>query len=163
MTGAGRASSSVTERKLVDFLGTAAAVVALVLVLLPAVLGLSSGYELRRAVSRLVGCLATAQQRAQSESNQYIVSFDFANGFVTVIDDDNNNGIVEFGERQIGPLLLGADVGVRDGSGGGLPAGRAVFMPDGTVRPSVRIVLSDARGRVKTVRVDGPTGKISAS
>lgn len=88
---------------------------------LPAYQHYNAGLALRRSSERVLNELRQARQRAASEHNNVIVTFDAQSGTMQIHDDDNNDGIIN------GNDLV-----------------RTVTISDGTAFSSIEIAPSDS-------------------
>ena len=146
---------------LLELMGALSIFCILILLTLPSFRNLLSQRNLRNSVSTVTQQLIVARQKAITESNDYIIEYDFANGFFTVMDDDNNNGLHDAGEDLFGPLDIATDVTIQNGPDSAIPGGKLTFFPNGSVSSTGQVTLSDLKGRSKEVWVYRSTGQVS--
>jgi prepilin-type N-terminal cleavage/methylation domain-containing protein len=146
---------------LLELMGALSIFCILIALTLPSFRNLLSQRNLRGSVSTVTQHMILARQRAITESNEYIVEFDFANGFFTVMDDDNSNGLHDVGEDLLGPLDIAADVTMQNGPDSAIPAGKLTFLPNGSASSTGQVTLNDLKGRTKEVWVYRSTGQVS--
>lgn len=115
------------------------------------------------AATQVQGALRSAQQRAVTDGASVCVRMDAAGDRYTV---QRGACTTTGGEVLLGPVDLDDRVDLRTPAfahGTGNLAG-VTFTPRGTASPgSVEIVRRDGDGRVRTVRVEGLTGRVAAN
>jgi len=104
-------------------------------------------YVLRGAVREVAADLQKARMSAATENNRYKVQLTGAHTY-SIHDDDNNNGVVDVGEKV---QTVDAQL---DWSGVTLSApGSITFLPDGTVLAPVVITVQKSGTTAKTISI----------
>jgi prepilin-type N-terminal cleavage/methylation domain-containing protein len=120
----------------------------------PFVRGYMHSRGIGEAANDLVSQLDLARNRAIAENNPYRVLFDSpVAGQYRVHDDDDGNGSIDEGEALYGPFTLPGSVAFDDIDVGGTSF--VTFEPSGmlAVGQGGQIILTDDRGRSKTLEV----------
>jgi Tfp pilus assembly protein FimT len=127
---------------------------------LPGVASYRDSVELNQAVTQVASHLALARQKAVTEHNDYILTF-VSDTEYSLLDDDNGNGAVDAGERQLGPYELPGMAKVTHLA----PGPSVTFSPSGMLGGSIQQVsveITNANGTTKGLTV-WPSGSIEMS
>ena len=118
---------------------------------LPGMASYRDSIELNQAVTQVAGHMALARQKAVTEHNEYVFTFN-SNVEYTLLDDENSNGVQDPGEAVMGPYRLPGTVRVAQL----VPGQSLAFLPSGMLGPAapqVTVNLRNANGTTKGVTV----------
>jgi len=116
------------------------------------------GHELRAASSKLASELRLARQRAVSQNNNYVVSFDPAEESYTVWDDDGSDGYRN-GQEEVRVVVLPEDIDfgmINFGSSNTL-----TFRPNGSCNRGGYVDICGDAGLQRRVTVVRATASVS--
>jgi len=113
------------------------------------------------AVSRFAVNLRLARQKAATEGNNYLVSFNPATNTYQILDDDNNNSTADAGEIVHGPFTIPAELTVTNGPAVPFPGDTLLFYPNGTASNTGEVTISNTRGFSRLLSVVRSTGAVA--
>jgi Tfp pilus assembly protein FimT len=112
-------------------------------------------------VNRFAVNLRLARQKAATEGNSYLFSFDPMANTYQILDDDNNNRAADAGEMVHGPFTIPAELTVTNGPGVPFPGDTLLFYPNGTASNSGEVTVSNTMGFSRILSVVRSTGAVA--
>ena len=128
---------------------------------LPAFRKYMSSQLVEGTVNRFAVNLRLARQKAATEGNNYVFSFDPVANSYQILDDDNNNGTGDAGELVHGPFTIPAELTVTNGPAVPFPGDTLVFHPNGTASNTGEVTISNAQGFSRLLSVVRSTGAVA--
>ncbi len=112
-------------------------------------------------VNRFAVNLRLARQKAATEGNNYLFSFDPGTNTYQILDDDNNSGSADAGEIVHGPFTIPAELTVTNGPAVPFPGDTLLFFPNGTASNTGEVTISNTRGFSRVLSVVRSTGAVA--
>ena len=124
---------------------------------MPGIRSMFDGYSHSSSVSLVTGRIGLARQMAVRDKVNYRITLDTTNRMMTLLRDDDGDGVFEGGERVLGPYEMGLDINLVNVD---WDDDQLTFFPNGSASQSGEIQVTSNRGRSKTVRVSSITGNV---
>ncbi|UCF78884.1 MAG: GspH/FimT family pseudopilin [Candidatus Eiseniibacteriota bacterium] len=128
---------------------------------LPAFRNYMSTQLVEGTVNRFAVNLRLARQKAATEGNNYMFTFDPATSTYRILDDNNNNSVLDAGEIVHGPFTIPAELTVTNGPAVPFPGDTLLFFPNGTASNTGEVTISNTRGFSRVLSVVRSTGAVA--
>ena len=128
---------------------------------IPAMVRYMTDHKTLGYAENLASDLRLCRQRALSQSNQFLFSWDSANKRYTLIDDANNNGVADNGETTIGPKTAPDGVTLTNGPSNAFTSlSPIIFLATGAANQGGQLRISDTHGITRDITVVRATGMV---
>jgi prepilin-type N-terminal cleavage/methylation domain-containing protein len=117
-------------------------------------------HELLGYVENFSADLRLCRQRAATQGNNFVFTWNALTEEYTILDDTNNNGTADVGEPTIGPKAMPEGLTLTNGPSDPFVSTTLTFTPNGAASEGGQVTISDANGLSRTVRVLRATGLI---
>jgi prepilin-type N-terminal cleavage/methylation domain-containing protein len=115
-------------------------------------------HQLLGYVENIAADLRLCRQRATTQGNNFVFSYDPDDKTYTILDDQNNNGSADSGEGTIGPKEMPDGITLENDSGNPFTSMTITFLPSGAADQGGQVNISDDNGlsrSVMLIRVSG--------
>jgi prepilin-type N-terminal cleavage/methylation domain-containing protein len=121
----------------------------------PALRSMLGGYQHRNSVTEISSRMFLTRQMAVREKRPYVVRIDDAAMEFLVFEDADGDGVLDGGERTLGPYALAEGISLQNVD---WADDQLTFFPNGAASQTGDLRVVDGRGRTKTIRVSSITG-----
>lgn len=116
--------------------------------------------HLTAATRDLIDNMRNCRQKAITEGNNYLITFDLIRQCYELWDDEDSDGITDAGERIVTVDMPESVVIVSPVFGGG---NRLTFRPNGSAVASGSVTLRNTKGATKEIKVFRATGQVKVT
>lgn len=126
----------------------------------PKFMGLLRDAQMESAANEIAVSMRGARAKAISQGNDFVWSFADSGNTYSAYDDDNEDGTLDVGETEYGPVALPASLTLVSST----VAGNSVtFQSLGNAAAGGVLTFGDGRGAVILVTVEAATGNVVVS
>jgi len=116
----------------------------------PALFSYMKTHQLLGSVENFASDMRLCRQRATTQGNNVVFSWDAGAGTYSILDDTNNNGSADAGESTIGPKQL--PDGMTLANGASPFVGTSVtFLPSGSTTEGGQLTITNEAGLSRTI------------
>jgi len=117
--------------------------------------------DLNGQVQQTATMIRVVRQRAITENNNYVLTWDNAAQGFGWYDDDNNNGVKDVTEQRKDPTSYAAWITVTNSSTNPFASNITTFFPNGSASQSGTCLFTNSDGYVRTLSIVRPTGMVT--
>ena len=117
-------------------------------------------HQLLGFVENFAADLRLCRQRATTQSNNFVFTWDTVNERYTILDDSNNNGIADAGESTIGPTEMPDGLTLVNGPSTPFTTPVITFLPSGAASQGGQCRISGSNGLMRSVQVIRASGMV---
>jgi prepilin-type N-terminal cleavage/methylation domain-containing protein len=117
-------------------------------------------HELLGYVENFSADLRLCRQRAATQGNNFVFTWDAGAETYTILDDTNSNGVADAGEPTIGPKDMPVGLTLTNGPDNAFVSTTLTFTPNGAASENGQVTIADANGLSRVVRVLRSTGLV---
>lgn len=118
--------------------------------------------DLNGQIQQAATMIRVARQRAITENNNYVVTWDDTIKGWGWYDDDNNNGVHDGTEKHQNPVALPAWITVTNSLTNPFASPITTFLPNGSASQSGTCIYTNTDGYARSLSVVRPTGMVTA-
>jgi Tfp pilus assembly protein FimT len=117
-------------------------------------------HELLGFVENFAADLRLCRQRATTQSNNFVFTWNTVSESYTILDDNNNNGAADAGESVIGPKAMPDGLTLVNGPTNPFTTPVITFLPSGAANQGGQCRISDGRGLMRSVQLIRASGMV---
>jgi type IV fimbrial biogenesis protein FimT len=117
-------------------------------------------HELLGYVENFSADLRLCRQRAATQGNNFVFTWNAGAKTYTILDDTNNNGSADAGEPTIGPKEMPDGLTLTNGPSNAFISTTLTFTASGAASENGQVTIADANGLSRVVRVIRATGLV---
>ncbi len=117
--------------------------------------------DLNGQVQQTATMIRVVRQRAITENNNYLLTWDDAVHGFGWYDDDNNNGVKDVTEKRKDATPYAAWITITDSGTNPFASNTTTFFPNGSASQSGTKIFTNSDGYVRTLSIVRPTGMVT--
>ncbi len=117
-------------------------------------------HELLGTVENFAADLRLCRQRATTQGNNIVFSWNTGTNSYTILDDRNNNGTADLGEPTIGPKTLPDGMTLTNGTVNPFTGSSVTFLPSGSTSQGGQVKIANAAGLSRNIILLRPTSLV---
>jgi len=117
--------------------------------------------DLNGQVQQTATMIRVVRQRAITENNNYVLTWDNTTQGFGWYDDDNNNGVKDVTEQRKDPTAYAAWITVSNSATNPFASTITTFFPNGSASQSGTCLFTNSDGYVRTLSIVRPTGMVT--
>lgn len=118
--------------------------------------------DLNGQIQQAATTIRVVRQRAISENNNYVITWDDTIKGWGWYDDDNNNGVQDGTEKHQSPVALPAWITVTNSGTNPFASPIVTFFPNGSASESGTCIYTNSDGYARSLSIVRPTGMVTA-
>jgi prepilin-type N-terminal cleavage/methylation domain-containing protein len=117
-------------------------------------------HNLLGTVENFAADMRLCRQRATTQGNNVVFSWDTSSKTYTIVDDENNNGSADAGEFTIGPKQIHDDITLTNGPGDPFVGSSVTFLPNGSASEDGELTFESEAGVSRSIILLRPTSLV---
>ena len=117
--------------------------------------------DLNGQVQSTATMIRVVRQRAITENNNYVLTWDNTTQGFGWYDDDNNNGVEDVTEKRKDPVPYAAWIIVTNSTTNPFASQITTFFPNGSASQSGTCLFTNSDGYVRSLSIVRPTGMVT--